>query len=108
MTLTRRPFLLVCYDRQASWKRKFDGDDSGRVDAAIAATQMMLEAVAQGLGTCWVGYFDPDQVRQAYALPDDYIPVVILTLGYPAADAAPSPKHESRLAPEQTIFWEKF
>ena len=101
-------FLLVCYDRQASWKRKFDGDDSGRVDAAIAATQMMLEAVAQGLGTCWVGYFDPDQVRQAYALPDDYIPVVILTLGYPAADAAPSPKHESRLAPEQTIFWEKF
>lgn len=101
-------FLLVCYDRQESWKRKFDGDDSGRVDAAIVTTQMMLEAVEQGLGTCWVGYFDPDQVRRQYALPEDYVPVSILPLGYPAADAAPGPLHESRLEETQTIFYEKF
>lgn len=36
--------LLVCYDREASWKRSFDNCDMGAVDAAIVTTQMMLEA----------------------------------------------------------------
>ena len=100
--------LLVCYDREASWKRSFDNCDMGAVDAAIVTTQMMLEAASLGLGTTWVGYFDPAEVRKAYELPDYLIPVAILPVGYPAADAAPAPFHEKRLAPEETIFYNSF
>ncbi|WP_295620793.1 nitroreductase family protein [uncultured Methanobrevibacter sp.] len=35
--------LLICYDKDVSWKA-VDGHDSGIVDASIATTQMMLEA----------------------------------------------------------------
>ena len=61
--------LLVCYDKTASWKRSYDGCDMGVVDASIVAAQMMLEAASLGLGTTWVGHFDPAAVRTAFDLP---------------------------------------
>ncbi len=100
--------LLVCYDNAASWKRNFDGYDMGAVDAAIVTTHMMLEAADLGLGTTWVGYFDPAAVRREYELPDYLVPVAILPLGYPAEDAAPSPYHEKFLAPGETIFFNAY
>ena len=36
--------LLVCYDKAACWKRKFDGANSGEVDASIITTHLMLAA----------------------------------------------------------------
>ena len=100
--------LLVCYDRGVSWKRSFDGHDMGEVDASIVTTQMMLEAAALGLGTTWVGYFDPEAVKREFALPGWLAPVAILPAGYPAADAAPAPFHEKRLAREETVFFNSF
>jgi nitroreductase len=56
--------LVVCYDRTRDWKNKFmPGYESGETDAAIACTHMMLEAWELGIGSCWVGYFNADQVR---------------------------------------------
>lgn len=100
--------LLVCYDDVASAKSSFDGRDHGKTDAAIVTTHMMLEAASLGLGSTWVGYFDPAKVKKLYELPSYIVPIAILPLGYPAEDAAPSPFHEKRLAPEQTIFYNSF
>ena len=69
--------LLVCYDRTASWKRSYDGCDMGVVDASIVAAQMMLEAASLGLGTTWVGHFDPAAVRTAFELPEYIEPVAL-------------------------------
>ena len=43
--------LLVCYDREACWKRSFDGALSGEVDASIVTTHMMLAAHELGRRT---------------------------------------------------------
>ena len=51
--------LVVAYDPAVSWKRETDGKDHGEIDAAIAATQMMLQAADLGLGTTYVGMFEP-------------------------------------------------
>lgn len=53
-------------------------------DATIAATYAQLASVAAGMGSTWVGYFDELQVRKALAIDASLIPVVILSLGYPA------------------------
>jgi len=86
--------LLVCYDCQKSWKRSFDGEDSGWVDASIVTTHMMLEAAEMGVGSTWVMYFDPVAVRAEFSLAENLIPVAILPMGYPADDAQVSPMHE--------------
>lgn len=98
--------LLVCYDRDISWKRPFDGLDMGTVDASIVTTQMMLEISALGLGSTWVGHFDPVKVKTAFALPENIIPVALLPLGYPDAASQPHPNHAKRFALDTTVFYE--
>ena len=88
--------LLVCYDRSVCWARKFDGANSGDVDASIVATHLMLAAQEVGLGTCWVMYFDPMKTAKLFALPENIVPVAFLPIGYPAEDAVPASQHSNR------------
>ena len=100
--------LLVCYDKTASWQRSFDDKTSGDVDASIIATHMMLEATDIGLGSTWVMYFDPEKMKETYNIPDSFVPVALLVIGYPADDAAPSKMHEQRNAIDNTVFYNDF
>jgi nitroreductase len=100
--------LLVCYDKSVSWKRGYDGDDGGTVDASIVTAQMMLQASELGIGSTWVGYFDPQKIRKAFALPKNYVPIALLPLGYPAADAVPNQRHSEREPLEKTVFYNEF
>jgi Nitroreductase len=59
-------------------------------DTAIAVEHIVLEAVHQGLGTCWVCWFTEDEMRPLLGIPEDKFLVTILTVGY--ADEAPSPR----------------
>lgn len=100
--------LLVCYDSTVSWKRSYDNKDMGDIDAGIVATQMMLEAAELGLGSTWVGHFDPAAIRTAFDIPEHLIPVVLLPMGYPREDCVPSPYHEKRFNMEHTVFFNSF
>ena len=76
--------LLVCYDRDACWKReRYDGKPSGETDAAIVTTHMMLAAEALGIGTTWVMHFDPEAVRREFSVPEPCEPCALLVMGYP-------------------------
>ena len=99
--------LLVCYDNTVSWKRE-DGKDSGEIDASIAATQMMLQAAEIGLGTTWVGYFDPVQTTKEFSLPQNIVPVLMFPIGYPAEDSVPHPNHTKRLPLDKTVFFDSY
>ena len=86
--------FVVCYDAERSAKGMvYDGHDFGDTDAAIVCTHMMLEACQLGLGTCWVGYFNEQKVRDALGLPENVRVRDLLPTGYPAPDAAPAPLH---------------
>lgn len=100
--------FLVCYDKEVSWKRGYDGHDEGGTDAAIVATHMMLAAADIGLGTTWVGSFNPQEVREVFDLPENYVPVAFLPTGYAAVDAKPSNMHDSRKELSETTFYNKF
>ncbi len=95
--------LLICYDKEASWKA-YDGHDSGYVDAAIVITQMMLEAFDEGIGSCWVRGYDKNDLIKALEIPDYLEPVALLPLGYPAEDSSPlHGRHNSRLPLDETV-----
>ena len=96
--------FVVCYDVTASGKRPFDHHDYGLTDASIVATHMMLAIAAVGLGSTWVGHFPPDLVRDALALPPEWVPVALLPTGYPDAAGAPSAHHSLR-RPVEEIAW---
>ncbi|AFL99946.1 nitroreductase [Desulfitobacterium dehalogenans ATCC 51507] len=100
--------LLVCYDKNESWKRSFDNKDSGEVDASIVATHMMLEAYNLGIGSTWVGHFDPQVTREMFQIPQNIEPVVLLLLGYPSHESSPNPNHYKRLDRAQTVYYGSF
>lgn len=100
--------MIVCYDKNISWKRKFDNHDEGIVDASIVTTHMMMEIVDLGLGTTWIGAFDPEKVRTVYNIPNNYEIISILSVGYPSKEAEPSGMHYERKNIEETVFYNKF
>ena len=85
--------FVIGADPEAAWKRPFDGHNFADVDASIVATHMMLEVHDLGLGTCWVGFFDPAKLKGAFPQMEKYELVCLFGVGYPAADAAPSDRH---------------
>lgn len=66
------------------------------VDVAIAVDHITLAAVEEGLGTCWIGAFNQDEVKSILNIPEQYKVVVLLTLGVPYEE--PSPKSKKSLA----------
>ena len=93
--------LITCYDKTVCWKRPEDGKMSGDIDGAIVTTHMMLEGAEIGIGSTWIMRFDPEKVRTLFALPEELEPVSVLAMGYPAEDAAPSPRHDVMKSQEE-------
>ncbi|SET97165.1 nitroreductase family protein [Lacrimispora sphenoides] len=96
--------LLICYDKTVSWKRSYDGKDMGEVDVSIVATHMMLEVTNLGLGSTWVGHFDPQKIEEVFELPENIIPVALLPIGYPDETSVPHPNHNKRFDIGVTVF----
>jgi len=70
------------------------GQAIGPIDVSIALEHISLQAADLGLGTCWIGSFDTDKVRQILSIPEDVAIIELMTVGYPA-DSKSEPKRES-------------
>ena len=97
-------FLVIGAVPQAGFIREFDGRDYADVDASIAATHMLLEIHNQGLATTWVGYFDAPKLQQLCPECQGLDLIAIFPVGYPADNAAPSPRHTERKSPDSLLI----
>ena len=95
--------FLVCYNTDLVWNK--DGANSGDMDCSIVGTHMMMEATELGLGTCWVKWFDPEQVAAAFALPANHKPSFLMPCGYPSDDAQPNAHHYNRKPLTETVTY---
>lgn len=66
--------------------------DSYPVDLAIAMQQLMLVAAEFGLGTCWIGAFSENRVKELLNLPPCVRPVAITPLGFPNEERQVRPR----------------
>ena len=73
--------IVACADPKESGTKKDQG--YYLVDVGIAMEHLMLAAADQGLGTCWVGWFDEQKARQALGVPKEIRVVASTPLGYP-------------------------
>ncbi len=74
------------------------------IDVAIAIEHICLQAVEEGLGTCWIGAFHEDQVKNILAIPSPIRVVELLTLGY----AADRPSVKNRLPYHAVVMNEQW
>jgi len=90
-----QPPLVICACRHPMGP-EHPRKDYTDVDIGIVVDHLILAAAELGLGTCWIGAFDPAATREILGLPDEVEPVVFTPLGYP--DAPPRPKQRKPLS----------
>lgn len=73
-------------------------------DTAAAVQNMLLAAVALGLGACWVGAFQEEMVSAVLEVPEGFRPVAIVPVGKPAEK--PNPPYKRSL--EEIVHYETF
>jgi nitroreductase len=84
--LSQAPVVIVVYADQEKTAARYGqrGRDLYVIqDAAAAAENIFLAAIALGLAACWVGAFNEDAVRSVLNLKESERPMVIMPIGYP-------------------------
>jgi len=76
------------------------------VDVSIAFTHLILAARAEGLGTCWIGAFNNDEVKKLLSITGDFNVVAVTPLGYPKISKFAEPSERKSL--EEVASVDKF
>lgn len=101
--------IVVCADKEISWVRPFDGHNMLDIDASIATDHMMLCAQDLGLSSCWITYFNPEELRKQFNIPNNLIPVNILAIGYSAEKTKSSERfNQDRKSIESLVQYSTF
>lgn len=78
------PALLVTWATED--KMMACGQSTASVNCTVATTFMMLKATDLGIGSCWLGAYDPEEVKKILGLPETATVVSILLLGCEEGD----------------------
>lgn len=78
--------VAVCGREDLAYQKMGGYWNSLPVDIGIAIEHLMLAAETEGLGTCWIGAFLEEDVREILEVPSDVKILALTPVGYPAAD----------------------
>lgn len=95
--------FIICANRDEAFPRPFNDGNFAETDATIVTDHMMLAAHNLGLGTCWIGYFDPAVVRETFSIPECEEILHILIAGNIAEDSVPGPLHSKKKPLSATV-----
>src|ERR671934_377481 len=74
------------------------------IDGAFASMLILLSAVNEGIGACFVGAFQDNKVSEILELPKDVRPIGIICIGYPAE----KPEKLERIDVKALVHYEKY
>ena len=97
--------LIVAFDRERVFTYPGGKRDSGIEDATIVATHLVLAACNEGVDSCWINFFDPDELAKELGLPENEEILMLLDLGYAAEGTGPLPNHSSRKQLSETVSY---
>lgn len=83
--------IIACANKRKSSKKYGSRGESlySIQDATIAVQNILLVAHSIALGSCWVGAFDEEKVKEILEIPEGVRPIAIVPIGYPAEDPTP-------------------
>ncbi|MDY6861816.1 MAG: nitroreductase family protein [Thermodesulfobacteriota bacterium] len=63
-----------------------------KTDCALAGANMVMEATALGIGSCWIGAFNEAKIKEILDIPEKISIIALITFGYFAENPQPPPK----------------
>ncbi len=100
--------MIVLADKETAWVRPFDKKSMVDIDGSIVADHIVMQAEDLGLSSCWITFFDPCILKEAFAIPDNLEPVAIITLGYSSVMKDAERHIRTRNPLESMVFYNQF
>jgi nitroreductase len=84
------PVIIGVVQEKANWSSSagqlLKRIDYPLMDIGISVIQFCLQATAEGLGTCMMGWFNQKKIKQLLYIPRNKRLELMLTVGYPLSD----------------------
>ena len=93
--------VIVGCRPEDAWVRKYDGKNGAEMDSAIVGTHIMMEVADLGLGSTWVGSFDPVKLKEAIPEIGGWTPIALFPVGH--FEGQPSPRHSERKSIDEMV-----
>lgn len=97
--------IVVAFDKNNVFTYPGGQRDSGVEDATIVATHMLLAAENAGIDSCWVNFFNPEEMAKMMNLPENEEVLMVLDLGYAAEGFKALPPHSQRKPLAETVTY---
>jgi nitroreductase len=78
--------------------------DYSLIDIGIATENICLQAEAEGIGSCIIGWFDEGKIRKLLAIPKSKRVELLITLGYSLSDK----REKRRKPPTEVVSYNKY
>jgi Nitroreductase len=106
--VAQAPAILVIVREKPNMSSKvgatIKNKDYSLIDIGIATENICLQAKAEGIGSCIIGWFDERQVKKLLEIPKSKRVELIITLGYSLSD-----QREKRRKPAaETVSYNKY
>ncbi|MBA7521037.1 NADH dehydrogenase [subsurface metagenome] len=103
--MAEAPIIIVgcgfpdnCYAHMGRYMKSWS------VDVTIALDHLMLQAQEEGLGTCWIGSFEEEEVKAILNIPENVKVLALTPLGYPDE----IPRFRGRKSLDEIISYDRF
>ena len=106
--VSQAPVQIIVVRENPNMSSKVGGTiknkDYSLIDIGIATENICLQARAEGIGSCIIGWFDEKMLRKLLSIPKSKRVELIITLGYSLSDH----REKKRKPPEETISYNKY
>ena len=96
------PVLIVAVAKTISSKNKTNAQ--AEYDTGAAAYGLTLEATSLGLMTHQMGGYDREKISKAFNIPQDFLPMAVIAVGYEAPES--KPKQKERKAVTENFYYQ--
>ncbi|MBD3211439.1 MAG: nitroreductase [Candidatus Lokiarchaeota archaeon] len=77
------PMFIVGIISPSDSGKNMNGEKYYGVDFGICFEHLILAATAEGLGSCWIGWFNEEKIKEILEIPKKYKVLGLTPLGYP-------------------------
>lgn len=106
--VAQAPVILVVVREKPNFSAKvgatIKNKDYSLIDIGIASENICLQARAEGIGSCLIGWFDERMIRKLLAIPRTKRVELIITLGYSQSEL----REKKRKPSDVTISYNKY
>lgn len=106
--VSQAPVQIIVVREKPNMSSKVGGTiknkDYSLIDIGIASENICLQARAEGIGSCLIGWFDEKMLRKLLSIPRSKRVELIITIGYSLSNH----REKKRKPPEEIISYNKY